>query len=98
MKVLSTSNYDNKKFINFLKNNFSIMESSESTFTTSQFFEMDSLKVSLKDGIYIVELIGLKDESLNFTTNPIKEFLNRADAIKYILFNLGIISKRELNK
>ena len=98
MKVLSTSNYNNKEVINFLKSNFSIIESAEASFVTSQFLEIDSLKVSFKDGVYNVELIGLKDESLNFITNSVNKFLNRIDAIKYILFNVGIISKRELNK
>ena len=98
MKLLKTSNYDNREVINFIKTQFSTIESSKCSFTTSQFLEMDSLKVSFDGDIYKVSFENLKDKSLNFSNNITKTFENRAEAMKTILFNLGIISKSELNK
>ena len=53
---------------------------------------MDSLKVSFDGDIYKVSFENLKDKSLNFSNNITKTFENRAEAMKTILFNLGIIS------
>ena len=98
MKLLKTSNYDNREVINFIKTQFSTIESAKCSFTTSQFLEMDSLKVSFDGDIYKVSFENLKDKSLNFSNNITKTFENRAEAMKTILFNLGIISRSELNK
>ena len=98
MKLLSTSNYENKEVINFLKTQFSIIESSKCTFETTEFIEMDRLKVSFDGEVYNVSFENLKHTSLNFSTNFSEKFDNRVKAIKTILFNLGIISKSELDK
>lgn len=96
MKLLGSSNYNNKEVINYLKNQFSIIENSNKSFITSQFFEMDQLDVNFVKNQYRVTFWGLKDKSLNFKTNVHKDFNNRIDAIKFILWNLGIIRKSEL--
>jgi len=96
MKLLGSSNYNNKEIINFLKTQFSIIENNNKNFITSQFLEMEQLEVIMNQNQYRVVLWGLKDKSLNFKTNVHKDFNNRVDAIKFILFNLGIIRKSEL--
>lgn len=97
MKLLGSSNYENKEVINFLKAQFSTIENGSEKFVTSQFLEMDELNVAIKEGNYRVTFWGLKDKSLNFKTNVHKDFNNRVDAIKFILAHLGIIRKSELN-
>ena len=98
MKLLKTSNYNNKEVINFLKTQFSIIESAKCKFTTSQFLEMDSLVVYFNGSTYKVEIEGLKHKSLNFSSTFEESFDNRVKAIKTILFYLNIISKSELEK
>ncbi len=98
MKLLSTSNYENREVINFLKTQFSIIESCKCSFTTSEFLEMDRLNVSFDGEVYNVSFENLKHTSLNFSTNFCEKFDNRVKAIKTILFNLGVISKSELSK
>tara|TARA_R110002049_G_scaffold278109_1_gene456731 strand:+ start:252 stop:554 length:303 start_codon:yes stop_codon:yes gene_type:complete len=100
MKVLKSSNYDNKEIINHIKTSFSVLESSKSTFHTSEFLEVEMVSVSLRDGIYKVRLDGIHHKTYisELKTNKFEYFDNRVNAIKYILFYIGIISKEELNK
>tara|TARA_R110000803_G_scaffold30644_1_gene68979 strand:- start:872 stop:1186 length:315 start_codon:yes stop_codon:yes gene_type:complete len=103
MKLLKRSNYNNKEVINSLKTNFSILESSKCKFITSEFLEMDQIEVSFNGEYYKVALLGLRMKGANYhlvselKSDVIKNFNNRVDAIKYILFNLGIIRESELN-
>ncbi len=97
MKLLKSSNYNNKEVINYIKTSFSIMESSNATFHTSEFIEIGMLKVSKKNDIYTVELSNVKSEDLCSVWSDVRQFESRTKAIKFILVNLGIISKKELN-
>tara|TARA_R110002072_G_scaffold277963_1_gene439747 strand:- start:1449 stop:1763 length:315 start_codon:yes stop_codon:yes gene_type:complete len=103
MKLLKRSNYNNKEVINCLKTNFSILESSKCKFITSEFLEMDKLEINFDGELYKVALLGLRMKGANYhlvsqlKSDVIKNFNNRVDAIKYILFNLGIIRESELN-
>tara|TARA_R100000544_G_C2200387_1_gene46392 strand:+ start:378 stop:686 length:309 start_codon:yes stop_codon:yes gene_type:complete len=98
MKTLSSSNYDNKEVINHIKSSFSILESSKSTFSTSEFLEIEMVSVFKKDDVYTVELNNIKCPSLCSEWSEKKQFTSRTKAIKYILFNIGVINKEELNK
>lgn len=104
MKLLGTSNYDNKEVINFLKKEFSQIEYLNSKFITSQFLETDKLEVRFDGENYTVIFWGLRMNNKNLhlvselKSNTHKEFNNRVDAIKFILFNLGIIRESELTK
>tara|TARA_R110001632_G_C11018540_1_gene380087 strand:+ start:68 stop:364 length:297 start_codon:yes stop_codon:yes gene_type:complete len=98
MKLLRTSNYENKEVINFLKTQFSIIESAKSSFTTSQFLEMDRLIISFDGESYKLSFEGLNHHSLNFKSNVTENTDNRVKAIKTVLYRLGIITKIELEK
>jgi hypothetical protein len=94
MKLLK-SNYNNKEVINLIKSSFSILESSKSTFKTTQFIEVD-VNVTFTDNIYSVLLTnkGLlnNNASVDWDKRQTKqEFTNRTDAIKFILKGLNII-------
>ena len=103
MKLLKKSNYKNREVINSLKTNFSILESSKCKFITSEFLEMDKLEIDFNGEVYKVTFLGLRMKGANYflleelKSDVIKNFTNRVDAIKYILFNLGIIRESELN-
>lgn len=94
MKLLK-SNYDNKKTINFLKEEFSKLESTYFPFATTQFIEVD-IFVSFKSGTYKVSLTPKSFDSNNLIEiNSIairSEFENRTEAIKTILKSLKIIN------
>ena len=98
MKTLSSSNYDNKEVINHIKSSFSILESSKSTFSTSEFLEIEMVSVFKKDDVYVVQLSNIKSKCLCYKWSEKKQFTSRTKAIKYILFNIGVINKKELNK
>jgi len=95
MKLLKSSNYNNKEVINHLKSSFSILESTQSTFNTSEFLEIEMVSVFKKDDVYIVELKNIKSNDLCSKWSEKKQFTNRVKAIKFILLNIGVINKRE---
>ena len=104
MKLLGSSNYNNRNVINFLKGEFSKIETLKSSFITSEFdLDMDKLQVNFDGFNYRVTFWGLRMKDPNHylcekcKSNVHKDFNNRVDAIKFILFNLGIIRKSELN-
>jgi len=97
MKVLKSSNYNNKEIINFIKSSFSILESSKCTFETSQFLEIEHVKVFKKNDIYIVELINIKSKDLCSKWSETIKTESRTKAINFILLNIGVISKKEFN-
>ncbi len=102
MKLLKTSNYENKEVINFIKTQFSIIESAKCQFCTSEFLEMDKLQVSFDGATYAVALLGLRRKEKkyhlcdNLKSDVTKDFTSRTDAIKFILYHLGIIKKSEI--
>ena len=98
MKLLKSSQYNNKEIINHIKSSFSIMESSNSTFNTSEFLEIEMLSVFKKNDIYTVELLNIKSKDLCSEWSEKKQFKSRLKAIKFILLNIGVISKIEFNK
>lgn len=98
MKVLKSSYYDNKEVINHIKSSFSIMESSKSTFQTSEFLEIEMVTVFKKDDVYTVELTNIKSKCLCYKWSEKKQFTSRSKAIKFILLNIRVISKNEFNK
>ena len=97
MKVLKSSNYDNKEVINHIKSSFSIMESSNSMFQTSEFLEVEMVTVFKKNDIYTVELSNIKSKDLCSKWSEKKQFTSRTKAIKFILLNIGVINKKEFD-
>lgn len=98
MKVLKSSNYDNKEVINHIKSSFSILESTKSTFNTSEFLQIEMVKVFKTDDVYNVELYNIKSKDLCTKWSEKKQFTSRSKAIKFILLNIGVIDKTEFNK
>jgi len=97
MKLLKSSNYNNKEVINFIKSSFSIMESLKCAFQTSQFLEIEHVKVYKKNDIYIVELTNIQNVTLCSNHSKTEKTKSRTKAIKFILLNIGIISKKDFN-
>ena len=94
MKLIK-SNYDNKAVIEFLKNSFSVLESSESSFKTSEFTEVD-ISANFKEGEYTIELTqkGLTSGlAIGIGKTRKEKFTNKTDSIKCILIALKIIKK-----